>query len=133
MKERRRKRWERKFDWLENDLDRLIDSCDANPEDLQDFSLPMVLVGSDVASLYPSLDAEKVAEIVYNAVLKSDIKWTNIDYVEATRYIALNWSEEKCNRSKLRRVLPVRRSNHGTRPISTQAPLEQLELALQLN
>ena len=70
----------------------------------------MVLLGSDIASLYPSLDAEKVPEIVYNAVLKSDIKRTNIDYVEATRYIALNWSEEKCNRSKLRRVLPVRRS-----------------------
>ena len=70
----------------------------------------MVLLGSDIASLYPSLDAEKVAEILYNAGLKSDIKWTYIDYVEATRYIALNWSEEKCNRSKLRRVLPVRRS-----------------------
>ena len=116
MREKRRKRWERDYAWLENDLDRLIDSCDVNPEDLQDFSLPMVLIGSDVASLYPSLDAEKVAEIVYNAVLKSDIKWTNIDYVEATRFIALNWSEEKCNKSKLRRVLPVRRSNHGTRP-----------------
>jgi hypothetical protein len=116
MKEKRRKRWERKFDWLENDLDRLIDSYVANPEDLQDYGLPKVLVGSDVASLYPSLDAEKVAEIVYQAVLKSEIKWTNIDYVEATQYIALNWSEEISSRSKLRRELPVRRSNRGTRP-----------------
>ena len=54
-------------------MDRLIDSCEVNPEDLQDFSLPMVLVGSDVASLYPNLDAEKVATLVYNAVMKSDI------------------------------------------------------------
>ena len=76
MKEKRTKRWEREFAWMEDDLDRLIDSCNANPEDLQDFSLPMVLVGSDVASLYPSLDTEKVTEILYNAVLKSDIKWT---------------------------------------------------------
>jgi hypothetical protein len=55
----------------------------ANPEDLH--GLPVVLVGTDVASLYPILDAEKVSEIVYNAVLKSDLMWTNIDYVEATR------------------------------------------------
>ena len=46
----------------------------------------MVLIGSDVASLYPSLDATKVAELVYEVVMKSEIKWTNLDYVEATRY-----------------------------------------------
>ena len=44
----------------------------------------MVLVGSDVVSLYPSLDADKVAYLVYNAVLKTDIKRTNVDYIEAT-------------------------------------------------
>ena len=97
-------------------MDRLIDRKVANPEDVQDFSLPMVLIGSDVTSLYPSLDANKVAELVYNAVMKSDIKWTNIDYFEATRYIALNWTEEQCKNSKLRRVLPTRRSKNGTRP-----------------
>jgi hypothetical protein len=116
MKERRRRKWERNYNWLERDLDRLIDSVEANPEDLQDYSLPMVLVGSDVASLYPTLDADKVAELVYNAVIKSDIKWTNLDYIEATRYIVLNWTEEQCSQSKLRRILPKRRSNRGTRP-----------------
>ena len=97
MKERRRRKWERSYSWLERDLDRLIDSVEANPEDLQDYSLPMVLVGSDVASLYPTLDAEKVAELVYNAVMKSDIKWTNLNYIEATSYIVLNWAEEQCS------------------------------------
>ena len=48
--------------------------------------------------------------------MKSEIKWTNLDYIEATRYIALNWTEEQCSQSKLRRVLPRRRSNKGTRP-----------------
>ena len=116
MKEKRRSKWERDFKWLERDLDRLIDSTEANPEDLQDFSLPMVLIGSDVASLYPSLDAERVADLVYKAVMESGIKWEQIDYLEATRYIALNWTEEQCSNSKLRRVLPRRRSNKGTRP-----------------
>ena len=51
------------------------------------------------------MDAEKVAELVNNAVMKSEIKLTNLDYIEATRYLALNWTEEECLQSKLRRVL----------------------------
>ena len=31
------------------------------------------------SSLTVTLDAEKVAELVYEAVLKSEIKWTNHD------------------------------------------------------
>ena len=79
------------MDWLEKDMDRLVDIREANPEDVQDFSIPMIILGSDVSALYPNLDAEKVAELVYQAVLKSEIQWSKIDYVEATRYIALNW------------------------------------------
>ena len=30
--------------------------------------------------------------------------------------MVLNWDEEKCRRSALRRVLPVRRSKQGTKP-----------------
>ena len=47
---------------------------------------------------------------------KSKIKWENIDYVEAVRYIALNWDEVKCKTSSLRRILPVRRFTNGSRP-----------------
>ena len=36
--------------------------------------------------------------------------------MEAVRYIALSWSEERCNKSKLRKVLPWHRKNNGTRP-----------------
>ena len=35
MKEKRRKKWERKFDWLQSDLDRLIDSCEVNVRTFQ--------------------------------------------------------------------------------------------------
>ena len=61
MQERRRRRWVRKYYWVEEDLDRLITSIEALPEDLQDYTLPMVLVGTDVEALYPSLDTDKVA------------------------------------------------------------------------
>ena len=101
---------------MEKDLDRLIESREANPEDLQDFRFPMVLFGSDVTSLYPSLDADKVATLIYNAIMKTDIKWSHIDFMEAVRYIALNWTEEQCKKSSLRRVLPTKRGTRGTRP-----------------
>ena len=86
------------------------------PEDLQDFQNPMVLLGMDVVSLYPNLDMEKVGDRVKEAVKKSKIKWEGINYMEAVRYIALNWSEEKCRGSNLRKFLPWRRKNSGTRP-----------------
>ena len=66
----------------------------------------MVILGFDVVSLYPNLDIEKVGERVKQAVLKNNIKWEGINYMEAVRYIALNWTEVQCKSSKLRRVLP---------------------------
>ena len=101
MVERRRNRWKKRMCWEDGDRNRLIDIKEANPEDVQDFSVPMVLIGSDVAALYPNLDAEQVANIVYKAVLESKIKWENVDYLEATRYIALNWDETRCRTSSL--------------------------------
>ena len=95
MRERRRQKWIRDYGWVENDLDRIISSVDALPEDLQDYSLPMVVVGSDVEALYPSLDVDRVCEMIYGAVMNSKIKWNNVDYREAARYIALNWSAEE--------------------------------------
>ena len=73
----------------------------------------MVLIGSDVTSLYSSLDADKVATLIYNAIMKTDIKWSHIDFMEAVRYIALNWTEEQCKMCNLRRVLPTREVPEG--------------------
>ena len=39
-----------------------------------------------------------------------------VDYLEGSRYLALNWTQEQCNKSKLRRILPVRRGRSGSRP-----------------
>ena len=70
-------------------MDRMIRSVDALPEDLQDYSLPMVVVGSDVEALYPSLDIDRVCKMIYGAVMDSKIKWNNVDYREAARYVEL--------------------------------------------
>ena len=57
-----------------------------------------------------------MAERVKQAVMQSDISWENIDFLEGARYIALNWTEEQCRRSSLKKILPWRRSRRGTRP-----------------
>ena len=60
-----------------------------------------------IEALYPSLDSKRVARMVSEAIMMSKVTWLNVDYLEACRYIALNWSADQCRRSKLRRVLPT--------------------------
>ena len=79
---------------MEPDLKTLVANRDVDNNTVQDYSLPIMIVGSDVEALYPSLDAERVAMIVYIAIMQSEIKWDNIDYLEAARYVAMNQSAE---------------------------------------
>ena len=116
MKKLRRLQWERDTDWDEEDQERIVMSTESLEEDLQDYEVPMVVVGSDVVSLYPNLDVEKVVIRIEEEAKRTDIQFENVDYLEATRYLALNWSHEQCRKSPLRRVLPWRRKNRGVRP-----------------
>ena len=116
----RRLDWEQQMDW-DGELDRVLDSTEVLSEDLQDFSTPMVAIGSDVVSMYPNLDVDLVVDMIGEEVKKSGVKWTNVDWLEAARYLALNWTEVECRSSPLRRILPYRRKNRGTRPGVTGA------------
>ena len=112
----RRTDWEKRMKWDFRDGERIITSEEALPEDLQDYQVPMIILGSDVVSLYPNLDIREVGLRVKEAVLNSTVKWEGVDYMEAVRYIALNWTEDQCRSSNLRRVLPWRRKKQGSRP-----------------
>ena len=116
MKKLRRRRWERSVGWDPKDTKRIFSSTEVLPEDLQDFQSPMALIGYDVVSLYPNLDVSRIAENVKEAILDSPVQWSNIDYMEAARYIALNWTKEECKNSSLYSILPRRRGRTGTRP-----------------
>ena len=116
MKFLKRKIWEETIGWDSSDIDRKLDGTAVLLEDLQEQTEPMVIIGTDVINLYPSLDITMVVGEVEEAILKSGIKWQDIDYLEGARYIALNWSEQQCRTSKLARVLPRRRYTGGSRP-----------------
>ena len=112
----RRLRWEIEVDWCEEDKTRVYSSSEMLPEDVQDYSIPMTIIGSDVVALYPNIEVTRAAEIMKEAVMKSEMEFDNIDLMECSRYVALNWTNAECRTSKLRRVLPWRRKNRGTRP-----------------
>ena len=112
----RRQNWERMVGWDDKDLYRTFSSSEVLPEDLQDQTVPMVIVGSDVVQLYPNLDIDKVVDVVEKAVMETTLEWEEVDLMEGCRYVALNWTEEQCRASGLRRVLPTRRYTSGCRP-----------------
>ena len=60
LKTLRRLRWEKEMDWDIKDKDRLLDSTDVLEEDLQDFMVPAVMIGSDVVRLYTNLAVNEV-------------------------------------------------------------------------
>ena len=49
-------------------------------EEMQDFTCPMVVIGSDMVSLYPNLDVTRVCEMMQEAILISPIILENVDY-----------------------------------------------------
>ena len=93
---------------------------------VQDKGSKILIVGSDVEALYPSLDAIEIAEIVYDAVMRTKVRFENIDWMEGCKYIALTSTEQECRIGPLKRVLPTRRSVNGTRPgITGEDPLSK--------
>ena len=88
---------------------------------VQDKTKNMVIVGADVEALYPSLEDTQVAEIIFKAVMGSNVKFDGVNHQEGARYIALNSTEQECRTGPLRRILPRRRHVAGTRPGVTGA------------
>ena len=77
----------------------------------------MVLLGSDVKSLFPSLTAVQTGKCVRKQFEKSSISWQNIDWELVTLYVKLNenyWRKEDL--ADIKKYLPVRKSNIGRPP-----------------
>ena len=50
----RRGLWEEQYGWSMEDEGRIFRGDEVLPEDLQDYTKPMVIIGNDVVNLYPS-------------------------------------------------------------------------------
>jgi hypothetical protein len=75
-----------------------------------------VIVGSDVEGLYPALEDMEVANIGYQAILKTSVKFNNKNFRKADIYVAMNITEEEKVIHPLARELPVRKGKKGSTP-----------------
>ena len=76
----------------------------------------MVMVGADTEKLYPSLDHQTTADALLQATLLTPIEWEDMLWDEMAKYVVVCLDSEDPRRLGLERILPVRRSNHGTKP-----------------
>ena len=86
---------------------KIIEANEKTQDEIQDKS-EVVIIGSDVKALYPSLSDIEVALICYQAILDSDVKFLNFNFRAASLYIAMHLTEEEQRRSYLYRVIPIR-------------------------
>ena len=102
----------------------MVSAKDVPTELVQDMSKPLVIIGSDVVSLYPNLTWESAGEAVYHTIVDSDIVWQGVNFKEGVRYLALCRGYDWCLKSNLHRVLPWRRYAHGSWPgITGEGPM----------
>ena len=111
----------------------MVSAKDVPTELVQDMSKPLVIIGSDVVSLYPNLTWESAGEAVYHTIVDSDIVWQGVNFKEGVRYLALCRGYDWCLKSNLHRVLPWRRYAHGSWPgITGEGPMGPTSLLPQL-
>ena len=91
-----------------------------------DWRQDYVLLGTDVTALFPSLSAVNTGKAVKSQILKSSIKWENIDKKWLTLYLKLNESNiDEKELSELKRFLPKRISKMGKAPSFGSIKIEE--------
>ena len=77
-------------------------------------------VGSaDVIALYPSLNVERVADVVAEMIQNSEIKLEGIDYIEVGMYLAICKDSKELEELKIQELCPKRKHKQGRKPTLT--------------
>ena len=66
------------------------------------------VLSMDVKPLYPSLEMKEVQKILFQIIMKTDIKFADIYSEEAGRYLAVTMTEEEKTEFNFRETLPLR-------------------------
>ena len=80
---------------------------------LQDFQKKPVLVGADVAALYPSLDRVITGAMVYDAAIQTDIEFCGFDYKMLAVFLYLIMGHTQMLKCGLKDCIPQRRGPHN--------------------
>ena len=73
----------------------------------------MALGSMDVVALYLSLDQKRSAEIVAEAIIESDVRYSGVEMDIASVYLATIWSKERKKKEGVFRLLPRKKSTRG--------------------
>ena len=87
-----------------------------NTEDWE-WTEDLILIGTDVKSLFPSLSAERTGKAVRAQFEKTKVVWENIDWRLLTLYVKLHeyyWKEDELK--PIQAYLPIRKNNIGRPP-----------------
>ena len=95
--------------------ERLTHARDVANDQVQNV-LELVVVGADVVALYPSLTDIEIANICFEAIMKSSVKFQNINYRKARIYITTCMNKADQRTSPLWRVLSRRTAKSGVMP-----------------
>ena len=75
----------------------------------------IIMFGSDVVALFPSMTEKRTGKIVREQAEKSDLKCDGFDWSQVALYISIN-REKTGDLAKIERLLPWRKSTRGTAP-----------------
>ena len=73
--------------------EKIVQARDIINKNLVQDNTDLVVTGGDVEGLYPSLPYIEVAIIVYKAVMNSGIRFENINFQTAGKYVAMHMTE----------------------------------------
>ena len=97
------------------DLEEVIESQKGEIRQNKD----VVICGSDVCSLFPSLPAKLTGDLVFEAALKSKIDYDGLNFKEIVTYLALNLTTEEMIKAGIYNLLPRRKYRRGQKPTVT--------------
>jgi hypothetical protein len=74
------------------------------------------IISMDVKALYPNLKIKECAEIIQKTVENSTLDFDDMDWDEAGKYVAVNYSKSEIEEAGLREVVPTRIAKRGAEP-----------------
>ena len=129
--------WGRRFDMKQERTGGLWSGEQSNHEpkkhgtdkipELQNFSEKPILIGADVASLYPNLKKEITGEMMYRAVLECDIKFEGLNYGLLNVYLFLVLGASCMFKCDLGDCKPIRKGKSNARSLLVKTNRDQNE------
>ena len=99
---------------IKKDEDEFLSEDDKTPPEKQNEEL--VLIGADVAQLFPSLEATHSSKLINQALQETKVKFDGINYVEVAVYLAMELTEWQARAAKIHHLLPQRKFKKGQKP-----------------